>query len=201
MFMLALLIHTAAPAACDSTAHVLHADLERSGIEWKGTKFWGLGSHEGTVRLQSGRLCMRDGRIVGGEFVADMSTITVTDIPADDPVPRNRLRNHLLSENFFHVDAHPVARLTLVAVEEAQRSLHQVRATLTIRGITHDVSFYARIWTLEANRVRGEARFAVDRHKWNVSYRGSTIRDDLVDDEFWLDLKIDARPAVTQASR
>jgi hypothetical protein len=178
---------------CDPGARTLVADTAQSGIRWKGTKFWGLGSHEGTVRLGAGEVCVRDGRIVGGIFVADMTTIEVTDIPADDPVPRRRLRDHLLSEDFFHVAAHPEARLMLTAVEQEERSLYRVRGLLTIRGHTELVIFYARVWAVSDHSVRAEARFAVDRHRYGVSYRGSTVRDDLVDDQFWLDLAITAR--------
>jgi hypothetical protein len=155
------------------------------------------------VALTSGTVCLVDDRIVGGTFVADMTTITVTDIPESDPVPRNRLRNHLLGEDFFHVAEHPEARLTLTGVEQEQRSLYQVRAALTIRGQTHPVTFYARVWAVGDDEVRAEARFSVDRHRWGVRYRGSTLRDDLVDDDFWLDLTVrarspDARSAVGQ---
>lgn len=188
---------TGAPAVrltgCDTDARALQVDLNRSGIKWKGTKFWGLGSHEGTVRLRSGEVCVRDGRIVGGMFIADMTSIIVTDIPATDPVPRRRLRDHLLGEDFFHVTAHPEARLTLRAVELENRSLHRVAADLTIRGTTHAVTLYARVWTLSEDEVSAAARFAVERHRWGVSYRGSTVKDDLVDDQFWLDLAVYAR--------
>lgn len=199
--MLALLLTlNAALAACDTNTRALQVDLDRSGIKWKGTKFWGLGSHEGTVRLRSGEVCVRDGRIVGGSFVADMNTIIVTDIPANDPIPRRRLRDHLLGEDFFHVAAHPAARLTLRVVELENRSLHRVVAELTIRGTTHAVTFYARVWTVSDDEVSAEARFAIDRHRWGVSYRGSSLRDDLVDDEFSLDLTVHARAPSRRAS-
>lgn len=199
VFLLTLTVSLTAGATprlnpgCEAGARTLPVDLTRSGIKWRGTKFWGLGSHEGTVRLKSGEVCVRDGRIVGGTFVADMATIAVTDIRANDAVPRKRLRDHLLGEDFFHVAAYPEARLTLRAVERENRALHRVAAELAIRGQTHVVTFYARVWTLSDEAVHAEARFAVDRHRWGVSYRGSTIRDDLVDDEVWLDLTVHAR--------
>lgn len=85
------------------------------------------------------------------------------------------------------------ARLTLRAVELENRSLHRVAADLTIRGTTHAVTLYARVWRLSEDEVSAEARFAVERHRWGVSYRGSTVKDDLVDDQFWLDLAVYAR--------
>jgi len=183
-------------AKCAPPARMLSIDLDQSGIRWKGTKFWGLGSHEGTVQLTGREMCVLNGRIVGGTFVADMNTIVVTDIPESEPVPRRRLRDHLLSENFFHVSAHPEARLTLRSVEREERALHRVEADLTMRGRTRRVTFYARVWTLNNEEVSAEAVLKVDRHRWGVSYRGSTIRDDLVDDDFSLFLTVRAAPGV-----
>jgi polyisoprenoid-binding protein YceI len=122
-----------------------------------------------------------------------MATIEVTDIPAADPVPRNRLRRHLLSEDFFHVERHPEARFRIGSVTPQHGRLFQVVGALTIRDRTERVTFYARGWTVTADRVEGTARFAVDRHDYGVSYVGSTIKDDLVDDQFSLEIDILAR--------
>jgi hypothetical protein len=84
---------TSAPMAarkCGPEARELALDVERSTIRWRGTKFWGLGKHEGTVRLKGGAFCVRQGRVLHGWFEADMRTIEVTDIPASEPVPRRR---------------------------------------------------------------------------------------------------------------
>lgn len=175
------------------TPSCLALDTDRSTIRWRGTKFFGLGSHEGTVRLKGGELCIQGGSVAGGWFVADMTTIEVTDIPANDPVPRNRLRNHLLGEDFFDVRRHPEARFRIASVVPQNGRLFQVVGALTIRDRTHSVRFYARGWTVSTDRVEGTARFAVDRHDYGVSYVGSTIKDDLVDDQFWLEIDIRAR--------
>jgi len=168
-------------------------DLSASVIKWKGTKFWGLGSHEGTIRLKSGELCMVGTTIKGGSLVVDMRTIEVTDIPASDPVPRQRLRDHLMSEDFFEVAAHPEARMVLTSVKAEKERLYRVTAALTIRGVTHPVAFFVRAWTLTDREVRAETRFEVNRQQFGVSFRGSALSDDLVDDEFALDIKLEAR--------
>lgn len=183
----------AALRKCDPRGAELPVDVARSVVRWRGTKFWGLGKHEGTVRLRGGSFCVRDGAVLNAWFEADMSSIDVSDIPADDQVPRRRLRQHLLSEDFFAVSAHPLARFILRSVTVEQGRLYRVAGDLTIRGRTNPVAFYARGWTVSNDEVRAEARFKIDRHQYGVSYRGSTIRDDLVDDEFWLELSIQTR--------
>ena len=193
LYWLAFSTSTGRPVGtCDAGATPLAVDLERSTITWKGTKFWGLGSHEGTVALHSGHVCVLASRITGATFVADMRSIQVTDIPESDPVPRKRLREHLLGEDFFATVRYPQAVLTIDSVRHENRSLHRVTGRLTIRGVTHPVTFFARIWTVSADRVQAQATLELDRHRWGVSYRGSTIRDDLVDDEMVIELALEA---------
>ena len=183
----------AGPVKCDADARNLTLDVERSTVRWRGTKFWGLGKHEGTVRFQGGGFCVRGDRVLGGWFEVDLRTIEVTDIPANDPEPRNNLRNHLLGPDFFDVSRHPVARLIVRSVKEEKPRLYQVEGDLTIRGTTHPIRFYARGWSVSQDGLRAEARLEVERHKYGVSYRGSTLKDDLVDDTFWLDVVLEAR--------
>jgi polyisoprenoid-binding protein YceI len=98
-----------------------------------------------------------------------------------------------LSEDFFHVDAYPAARFFIREVVHESSRLYRIAGDLTIRDRTQPVRFYGRGWEVSASMVRAEARLEVDRHAYGVSYRGSTIRDDLVDDSFWLELTIEAR--------
>lgn len=174
-------------------AHPLEIAVHRSAIRWRGTKFWGLGKHEGVVAFRAGELCLRTGQVVGGWFEADMKTIDVTDIPESDPIPRKRLRDHLLSEDFFHVARHPLSSFVIRSIREEKPRLYLVTGDLTIRARTHPVTFYARVWTLSDAELKAEARFKIDRHQFGVRYVGSTLKDDLVDDDFWLELEIEAR--------
>lgn len=179
-----------APSPCPQSTAVLPVNLEQSAVRWRGTKFWGLGKHEGIVRVAAGHLCVSGDSVVGGQVEVDMRTIEVTDIPADDPIPRNRLRDHLLGDDFFATSTYPTARFTLRSVTRDNRHLYRVAGELTVRGTTHPIRFYARGWTVTAGAVRAEARLEIARHQWGVSYRGSTIKDDLVDDTFWLELTV-----------
>ena len=55
---------------------------DKSTITWKGYKV--TGSHYGTVAIESGHLTFNDGKLVGGEFVADMSSIVTDDLTIKD---------------------------------------------------------------------------------------------------------------------
>jgi polyisoprenoid-binding protein YceI len=182
-----------APRKCDPQGKELALDPSRSVIRWRGTKFWGMGKHEGTVRFKGGAFCVRQGQVLHGWFETDMRTIEVTDIPADDPVPRRRLTEHLLGEDFFAVERHPLSRFIIREVRQERGHLYRIAGDMTIRGQTRPLTFYARGWSVTDQDIRAEAGFKIDRHQFGVSYRGSTIKDDLVDDDIWLELTLEAR--------
>jgi polyisoprenoid-binding protein YceI len=199
----ALGLSATAPVArkCDPQSNELAVDLDKSTIRWRGTKFWGMGKHEGTVRLKAGAFCVKQGQVLHGWFEADMRSIDITDIPASEPEPRRRLREHLLSEDFFAVEKHPVSRFIVREVQHERDHLYRVSGDLTVRGQTRPLTFYARGWSVTDQELRAEAGFKIDRHQFGVSYRGSTIKDDLVDDDIWLELTIEARASRRAATR
>lgn len=171
-----------------ATGDTLWVDLQRSVLRWKGTKFWGLGKHEGIVRLAVGHLWLHEGALRGGIFVIDMTSIEVTDIPAHEPVPRRRLRNHLMSNDFFAVETYPTAVFVLARVQQRTDPTYLLTGALTMRGQTHPVTFETEMQALSPHHLEATAQFSINRHRWNVSYRGSRLTDDLVDDEIHIDL-------------
>ena len=176
------------PGADGPPKERLVVDADRSIIHWKGTKFWGMGQHEGVVRLAEGSLIVREGTIIAGRFVIDMTTIEVTDIPKSDPIPRRRLREHLKDEHFFFVERFPTAVFEITAAHRDGEGGHRIDGRLTMRGTTHGVSFDALVPVLDATTLRATARFSINRHDWGVAYRGSRLTNDLVDDLIELNL-------------
>ena len=61
-----------------ATAQKSEVNLKQSVVNWTGNKIGG--SHSGEVKIKSGYLDLKGGRIVGGKVVIDMNTITNTDI-------------------------------------------------------------------------------------------------------------------------
>nr|MBA2557392.1 YceI family protein [Chloroflexota bacterium] len=167
----------------DSASTSLRLDLRRSVVGWRGTKFRGRGEHSGVVRLSAGDVALCGGRVCGGLFIIDMTTIQVTDIPEDQPVPRNRLTNHLKSRDFFWSDRHPTATFKLRSATETAPGTLQVAGDLTIRDVTRSIAFPATITGPLHRPQRIEARFQIDRQDWGISYRFDPIRNEMVDDE------------------
>ncbi|HJU76076.1 MAG TPA: YceI family protein [Gemmatimonadaceae bacterium] len=189
MTLLAILL---AATVSGAKADTLMLDPAASVVHWKGTKFWGLGKHEGDVRLSSGYVVLGD-RGVSGTFVVDMRTIEVTDIPADEPVPRNRLRNHLMNADFFDVARFPTASFDVRSAESTDAGF-RLGGNLTMRGVTRPIALDAEIQRSVGGIVRATSTFRINRHQWGVSFRGSRLTNDLVDDDILLTLDLILMP-------
>ncbi len=152
--------------------------VENSKVIWKGYKV--TGSHEGTIALQSGILTFEDDKLVGGEFVIDMTTITATDLEGDY---KGKLEGHLKSDDFFGVTTFPTATLVFKDVKSTGKNSYAVNSDLTIKGITNPVSFDISVYGSKAT-----ASVKIDRTKFDVRYGSISFFDNLKDkaiyDEF-----------------
>ncbi|MFV0540418.1 MAG: YceI family protein [Aestuariibaculum sp.] len=156
---------------------------DKSKIVWKGYKV--TGSHEGTINIESGFLTFNDNKLVGGEFVVDMTTINTTDIQGEY---KGKLDGHLKSDDFFGVNNHPKATLKFTKVEASGKNAYNVTANLTIKEKTSPVTF-----TLSVYGNKATASLKVDRTKYGIEYKSESFFDNLKDkaiyDEF--DLVVD----------
>ena len=104
---------------------------DASKVVWKGYKV--TGSHEGTISIKSGDLIFESDKLTGGEFVMDMTSITVTDLEGDY---KGKLEGHLKSDDFFGVANHPTASLVITNAEPSGKNAYNVTGDLTIKGVT-----------------------------------------------------------------
>lgn len=152
--------------------------VENSKVIWKGYKV--TGSHEGTIALQSGILTFEADKLVGGEFVIDMTTITNTDLDGDN---KGKLEGHLKSDDFFGVTTFPTATLVFKDVKSTGKNSYAVTGDLTIKGIKNPVSFDISVYGSKAT-----ASVKIDRTKFDVRYGSTSFFDNLKDkaiyDEF-----------------
>lgn len=159
-------------------------NVEASTVEWTGEKV--TGSHNGTIQLESGHLIIEDEKIVGGEFVMDMSTITVTDLSGEN---KGKLEGHLKSEDFFGIEKHPTAKLVITSAAAKGNGKFGVVGDLTIKNETHPITF-----DLEMNGDSASTQLTIDRSKYNVRYGSGSFFDNLGDktiyDNFELDVNL-----------
>lgn len=158
-------------------------DVEESKIIWNGYKV--TGEHEGTIDLKSGTLNFDDENLVGGSFVIDMTSLTVTDLKGGG---KAKLEGHLKSDDFFGVEKHPEAKFVINNATKNGDS-YEVTGDLSIKGITNPISF-----TMEVKDNVANAAVKVDRAKYDIKYGSSSFFDNLKDkaiyDEFDLNVTL-----------
>ncbi len=175
------------------------ADVEKSSIEWLGTK--PTGNHFGTLGIKEGSVYVKDGVIQGGKFIMDMSNIVVLDI--DNPEMNGNLVGHLKSADFFYVDSFPNAYFEfskIEAIKNVQGSdeefipSHRIEGNLTIRGITKGISFNAKINLNEGILQATTPQFLINRTNWNVNYGSKSIfanlKDNFIHDEMGIKINL-----------
>ena len=152
-------------------------NTETSKINWKGFK--PTGSHYGTIHLSNGNFIVNDDKVIGGEFTIKMNSIVDLDMPADNEY-NAKLVGHLKSEDFFDVEKYPNGGFQIKGTEKkGEKTL--VKGELTLKGITHSISFLADI-KIDAGKLTFISEtFKVDRSKWNVRYKSKSFFDDLKD--------------------
>lgn len=159
-------------------------DVESSKITWTGEKL--TGSHEGTINLQEGFFEMESGKLVGGEFTADMSSINVTDLEGKN---KAKLEGHLNSDDFFGVDNYSTAKFTMKTVAEKSDGVYGVSGSLTIKGKTNPIAF-----DLNMTDDTATTTLVIDRTKYDIRYGSGSFFENLGDktiyDEFTLDIML-----------
>ncbi|VAW21703.1 hypothetical protein MNBD_BACTEROID04-1181 [hydrothermal vent metagenome] len=162
------------------------ADTSNSTINWKGYK--PTGSHHGTINLESGELKMKNGKITGGSFIANMSTIK-------DAGGSTKLERHLKSDDFFDVAAFSTCKFEITGSEIIDGKT-VLTGDMTIKGITKQLTFPV-IVTEKADTVTLTSEtFQVNRAEFNVKYKSKTffnnLKEKFIKNEFDLQVAITA---------
>lgn len=144
-------------------------NTEESTVTWKAYKV--TGSHTGTVDLKEGSLIFDEGKLTGGEFVVDMSSLISTDLEGEY---KGKLEGHLKSDDFFGVATHPTSSLVFTKVEASGKNSYEVTGDLTIKGITKPVIFDVSIYGSKAT-----ATMKIDRAQYDVRYGSGSFFDNL----------------------
>ena len=161
----------------------------QSNIDWVGKKV--TGSHNGTIAVKEGEIVLNDGKLAGGRFVIDTTSIKILDIT--DPATNAQFFGHLSSDDFFSTDKHPEATLVIFSV-----SGNHVEGNLTIKGITHPVGFDV-IVNVNGDQLTAVGKLVVDRTKYEMRFRSGSFFKDLGDtliyNDFELNVIITAKAA------
>ncbi|MBS9767964.1 MAG: YceI family protein [Flavobacteriaceae bacterium] len=158
---------------------VYKVKTEKSVLKWIGFKL--TESHNGTLSFSNGTIEVKDHKIVGGEFVIDMETIKVLDIP--EGKWNKKLVNHLKNGDFFEVDKYKTASFKINKFENGI-----VDGVLTIKGISKPLKFDASIVSFEKGIIGSDHKIIFtakkvmfDRTDYGVKYKSKKFFDSLKD--------------------
>lgn len=173
---LALLTALVATAAMAETKSI---DSKQSFIQWKGTKV--TGEHTGKLYYKEGKIETKDGKLVGGNFVVDINTLTVEDLEGEWA---KKFIDHMKHEDFFQVGKYPTAKLVIKSV-----SGNKAKADLTIKGKTNPVEFTFKD---EKGSYTGSMEF--NRTKFDMVYGSGSffegLGDKMIHDKVTLTFKL-----------
>jgi polyisoprenoid-binding protein YceI len=155
--------------------------VSESTVTWKGYKV--TGAHNGSISLKSGHLEMNGKKLTGGEFVVDMTTITVNDLEAGQG--KEKLEGHLQSADFFGVESNPTSKLVFTSVKPMNENSYTVTGDLTIKGITKPVTLVVSMFENKAT-----ATVKIDRTKFDIKYGSGSFFDNLGDKAIYDDFDL-----------
>jgi polyisoprenoid-binding protein YceI len=168
-----------------------HFQIQNSSstVNWTGKKVLGL--HTGSLAIAGGFVEITDTRITGGEIRMDMTSITITDIA--DKKTHDDFLSHLRNDDFFAVDRFTTATLVVSGSEKAEGNKLKVNGMLTIKDISHPVSFLATVEVF-AGFLHAMGEMVIDRTLYNIRYGSgkfiANLGDRLIYDDFVLQFKL-----------
>lgn len=172
-------VTTAGPTAGNGLA----VDTNASSIAWLGNKI--TGKHNGSIKISSGNLFVQDGKLTGGKFTINMTTIH--DQSIDDSTYKANLEGHLKSPDFFDVAKFPEAVFEITSVQDSANAKLKIAGNLTLRGVSKNISFDADVLESTPASFKAKADFNINRHDWGITYPGK--KDDAISHE--INLKVD----------
>ncbi len=166
-----------------------NVDTAASSIVWTGYKV--TGKHTGTVKIKNGNLAWADGKLTGGSFEIDMTSITDTDLEGEWAA---KLVGHLKSEDFFGVDKFPSSKFVITkAIPQDTKGNYKIIGNLTIKETTKEEKFFANV-SESGDKVTATGKMTIDRSNYNVRYGSGSFFDGLGDktiyDEFDLQISL-----------
>lgn len=181
-----------ASASTTSSGQKYTIDTNESVVTWEGFMVFSFEKeHIGYVHLSKGELMIEKDKLVGGIFEIDMNTIEYAD--KED---KNTPIKHLKSADYFDVEKFPTSTFIITRVDSVIRENIKVTGDLTIKGVTNEVTFPARM-EIKDGIVKANGKLTFDRTEWGIRYRSGKFYDNLADqavsDDVELEMKIVAR--------
>ena len=120
-------------------------------------------------------------------------TIDTTSVDTGFPL----FNEHIQGEDFFHTEKYPTITFKSTGVKFDGDKLAAVDGNLTIKGVTHPLTFPAKIKVAKDSVTADAKNVAVDRTLYGMKYGSGKffqgLGDKMINDQFWLDLSVTAK--------
>jgi polyisoprenoid-binding protein YceI len=186
-FMIGLLI----TPLLASAQKAIQVDTGESRINWIAKK--PTGEHRGYLKLSGGELLVDSNQIKGGSFIIDMKS--VTDVDISDNTTNDKITRDLKSSKIFDINKYPTSKFVITSIrklnnsdKEERKSTHKVEGELTIKGVTHKISFDASINLLNGKFTASTPAFPIDRTEWGLNYQSKSASKDTKDEYLYDDV-------------
>lgn len=171
----------------DKKEIVYNIDASASKIEWYAEKV--TGNHSGVVNIKDGAFTFDDGKLVGGSFTVDMTSLESTDLEGEW---KQKLDGHLKSDDFFGVETYPTSTFVIKEAVSEGAGKYKIVGDITIKGITKEIEFTADIKE-KGKQVEGVAEVVIDRTQFDIRYGSNSFFDNLGDKAIYDDFKLSIR--------
>lgn len=182
------LLFTLALTAFSLTPEVATVNTSESTITWTAKKV--TGQHHGKVPITSATLDYKNGKILGGTFEMDMTSLTVEDIT--DPGMNKRLTDHLKSDDFFSVEKHNNSTFKITEAKSSNGKDYQLTGDLTIKNITKPVTFPATV-AVNGGKITATGKLTFDRTHYDIKFRSGSYFENLADKMIYDDVELDVK--------
>lgn len=121
-------------------------------------------SHTGTITVKSGSVTAMDGKLNGGKFVLDMTSVKSNDGSGE------KLDGHLKSDDFLAVAKFPEATFEITNVNYTNANNADITGTLNFKGISIPIKFSAIVRTLNEKKIFAEGFFSLDKNILGIAF-------------------------------
>lgn len=167
-------------------------DTKASKVNWVGKKV--TGEHTGYLSVGNGTVTVEKNAVTSARVSMDMNSIVCTDLTNEEY--NKKFVGHLKSDDFFSVEKHPNSTFEITSVKPAANGQYTVTGNLSIKGITNEISFPAKI-SVDKNVVKANGTAKIDRTKWDIRYGSgkffASLGDNMIYDEFEISFDIVAK--------
>ncbi|RDC64829.1 YceI family protein [Adhaeribacter pallidiroseus] len=173
-----------------TAATAYKVETSQSNLEWNGKKV--TGEHTGNIAISKGDILVNGNKIVGGNVLIDMNSITNKDLTDDSY--KQKLLGHLKSDDFFSAEKHPTGTFKITSLSpikgaQAGAANYTVKGDLTLKGITKPISFPATV-SVKDGVASANGTATLDRTQWDIKYNSKSFFPNIADKAIYDDFTV-----------